>query len=180
MQVHTNEIEYCQGIIERITFYSEESGFCVLQVKSKGKKDLITVTAKAVAIHAGEYIECGGHWANDKKFGLQFKAVWLKSVQPSTLEGIEKYLSSGLIKGIGPVFARTLVKGFGVAIFEVIDQEPAKLLSLEGIGPKRLKQISAAWVEQKAVREIMVFLQSHGIGTARAVRIYKTYKDRAI
>src|ERR1700677_3471869 len=180
MQTHTTETEYCQGIIERITFYSEESGFCVLRVKAKGQRDLVTVTAKAAAIHAGEFIECGGNWINDKKFGLQFKAIWLKSVQPSSLEGIEKYLGSGLIKGIGPVFASKLVKGFGADIFEVIDKEPSKLLTLEGIGPKRVEKITSAWVEQKAVREIMVFLQSHGVGTARAVRIYKVYKEEAI
>lgn len=178
--MHQNELEYCQGLVERITFYSEESGFCVLRIKAKGRRDLVTVTGKAAAIHAGEYIECGGNWINDRKFGLQFKAVWMKSSQPSTLEGIERYLGSGLIRGVGPFFAKKLVQAFGNSIFDVIDREPKKLLSLPGIGHKKVEQITTAWVEQKAIREIMVFLQSYGIGTARAVRIYKTYKDEAI
>ncbi len=175
-----NELEYCQGLVERITFYSEESGFCVLRVKAKGRRELVTVTAKAAAIHSGEYIECGGNWVNDRKFGLQFKAVWMKSAQPSTLEGIERYLGSGLIRGIGPFFAKKLVQAFRNDIFDVIDREPERLLLLPGIGPKKVEQITTAWTEQKAIREIMVFLQSYGVGTARAVRIYKTYKDDAI
>ena len=178
--MHRNDLEYCQGTVERISFYSEASGFCVLRIKARGQRELVTVTGKAASINAGEYIECGGNWVNDKKFGLQFKALWLKAIQPNTVEGIEKYLGSGLIKGIGPVFAKKLVQGFGAEIFAIIDTEPNKLLQLDGIGPKRVAQISSAWVEQKAVREIMVFLQSHGLGTARAVRIYKTYKADAI
>ena len=178
--MHQQALEYCSGPVERVTFHSEESGFCVLKIKAKGQKDLVTVTGKVAAINAGEFVESGGNWINDKNYGLQFKAVWLKIIQPTTLEGIEKYLGSGLIKGIGPVFAKKLVKGFGDQIFDVIDQEPNKLLSLDGIGPKRIAKITSAWSEQKAIREIMVFLQSNGIGTARAVRIYKTYQDDAI
>ncbi len=101
-------------------------------------------------------------------------------VPPSTLEGIEKYLGSGMVKGIGPHFARKLVRAFGEAVFEVIETRPERLEELEGIGPKRRERVVAAWAEQKVIREIMVFLQSHGVGTSRAVRIYKTYGDAAI
>ncbi|MBI5439841.1 MAG: ATP-dependent RecD-like DNA helicase, partial [Deltaproteobacteria bacterium] len=128
----------------------------------------------------GEYIECLGTWQNDRTHGLQFKATMLKIVPPSSLGGIEKYLGSGMVKGIGPHFAKVLVKAFGVEVFRVIEEEPERMLELFGIGRKRLEKITSAWSEQKAIREIMVFLQSHGVGTGRAVRIYKTYGDEAI
>ena len=178
MQHHL--IESLQGTIERITFHSEASGFCVLRVNCKGIRDIVTITGICPPIHAGALIESSGNWVNDKQYGQQFKASSIRIIPPSTLEGITKYLGSGLIKGIGPVFAKTLVKGFGESIFEVIEKTPEKLLSLEGIGQKRIAKITSAWEEQKAVREIMVFLQSHGIGTARSARIYKTYGDHAI
>lgn len=168
------------GSIERVTFHSEESGFCVLRVKAKGHRELVTVIGSAAAVTAGEYVECLGNWVNDRQHGLQFKASHLKIVPPSTLEGIEKYLSSGMVKGIGPHFARKLVKAFGEKVFEVIEQAPERLQELEGIGPKRQARVLEAWAEQKVIREIMVFLQSHGIGTSRAVRIYKTYGEAAI
>ena len=172
--------ERLQGSVERVTFHSEDSGFCVLRTKVKGHRDLVTVTGSAASITAGEYIECQGVWINDKKHGLQFKANQLKVVAPTTLEGIEKYLGSGMVKGIGPHFAKKLVKAFGEAVFDVIEFEPERLITLEGIGKKRQEQVVSAWAEQKAIRNIMVFLQSYGVGTARAVRIYKTYGDEAI
>ena len=178
MQAH--EKEFCNGTVERVTFHSEESGFCVIKIKARGKRDLVTVTGSVASISAGEFVECAGNWFNDKNYGLQFKSSSLKVIPPTTLEGIEKYLGSGLIRGIGPVFAKVLVKGFGEAIFDVIDDSPDRLLELDGIGPKRVESITKAWEEQKAIRSIMVFLQSHGIGTSRAVRIYKTYHDDAI
>ncbi|MCP4474809.1 MAG: ATP-dependent RecD-like DNA helicase, partial [Gammaproteobacteria bacterium] len=168
------------GSVERVTFHNPESGFCVLRTKVKGHRDVITVVGNAASITAGEYIECVGNWINDTNHGLQFKALQLKAVPPTTLEGIEKYLGSGMVKGIGPHFAKKLVVAFGEEVFDVIDQTPKRLMELEGIGPKRQKCVTAAWAEQKAIREIMVFLQSHNVGTARAVRIYKTYGDKAI
>ena len=117
---------------------------------------------------------------NDKTYGLQFKAEVLQIVPPTTLEGIEKYLGSGMVKGIGPHFAKKLVMAFGEAVFEVIEETPERLQELEGIGPKRRALVVVAWAEQQTIREIMVFLQSHGVGTSRAVRIYKTYGDEAI
>lgn len=173
-------VERLAGSVERVTFHSEESGFCVLRAKVKGHRDLVTVVGSAASITPGEFIECLGSWHNDRTHGLQFKARQLKVVPPSTVEGIEKYLGSGMVKGIGPHFAKVLVKAFGENVFTVIENDPEKMLSLPGIGEKRVEKITSAWAEQKVIREIMVFLQSHGVGTARAVRIYKTYGDEAI
>ena len=172
--------ERLQGSVERVTFHSEESGFCVLRVRVRGQRDPVTVVGTAAVVTAGEYVECEGEWVNDRRHGLQFSAQHLRVVPPSTLEGMEKYLGSGMVKGIGPHFARKLVRAFGEAVFDVIEQDPDRLLELEGIGSKRRERVTRAWAEQKVVREIMVFLQSHGVGTARAVRIYKTYGDQAV
>jgi exodeoxyribonuclease V alpha subunit len=176
----TTPLERLQGSIERVTFHSEESGFCVLRVKVKGERELITVIGSTASVTPGEYIECLGVWVNDREHGLQFKAQQLNVVPPTTLAGIEKYLGSGMVKGIGPHFAKKLVQAFGERVFDVIEQTPERLLELEGIGKKRQDRITSAWAEQKVIRDIMVFLQSHGLGTARAVRIYKTYGDAAI
>jgi exodeoxyribonuclease V alpha subunit len=174
------EPEYLQGSVERVTFHSPESGFCVLRVKVRGERELMTVIGSAASITPGEYVECSGAWTNDRQHGLQFKSRHLRVVPPSTLEGIEKYLGSGMVRGIGPHFARKLVRAFGEQVFDVIEREPERLLTLEGIGPKRQERVTKAWAEQKVIREIMVFLQSHGVGTARAVRIYKTYGEQAV
>ncbi len=172
--------ERLAGAVDRVPFHSEESGFCVLRVKVKGKREMVTVLGSAASVTPGEYVECLGNWQNDKNHGLQFRARQLVIVPPSTLEGIEKYLGSGMVKGIGPHFAKILVTAFKEEVFTVIETKPERLLELPGIGKKRLKRVTSAWSEQKAIREIMVFLQSHGIGTGRAVRIYKTYGDEAI
>lgn len=175
-----NVLESLSGSIERITFHSEDTGFCVFKIKIKQQADLITVVGSLAAIHAGEFVECQGHWVNSPQYGLQFKAEQLYLTMPASLEGIEKYLGSGLIRGIGPHFAKQLVIAFGEAVFEVIEQEPQRLLELPGIGEQRYKQLLSSWQDQKIVRAIMVFLQSHGVGTARAARIYKTYGQQAI
>jgi len=172
--------EQLSGAIERVTFHNLENGFCVLRIKARGQYDLITVVGQAASVTAGEYIEASGHWVTDRTHGLQFKASLLQVIPPSTLEGIERYLGSGMVKGIGPHFARTLVKAFGERVFEVIEDNPEQLLELPGIGRKRQQRVTAAWAEQKVIRAIMVFLQSHGVGTARAVRIYKTYGEEAV
>ncbi|ADC64132.1 SF1B family DNA helicase RecD2 [Allochromatium vinosum] len=172
--------ERLTGAVERVTFHSAESGFCVLRVKVRGERELMTVVGSAASVTAGEYLEAEGQWITDRQYGLQFKAQQLRIVPPSTLEGIEKYLGSGMVKGIGPHFAKTLVRAFGEAVFEVIEQQPERLRTLPGIGPKRQERVTRAWAEQKVIRAIMVFLQSHGIGTARAVRIYKTYGEDSV
>src|SRR6266496_4417891 len=173
-------LEHLEGSVERVTFHSEETGFCVLRVKVRGHRDLVTVVGTAATITPGEYIEGEGSWVTDRTHGLQFKTQHLRIVPPSTLEGIEKYLGSGMAKGIGPHFAKKLVHAFGEAVFDVIEQTPERLTELDGIGPKRKQRVVEAWEAQKIIREIMVFLHSHGVGTARAVRIYKTYGNDAI
>ncbi len=168
------------GTVERVTFHSEDTGFCVLRVNAARRREPVTVVGTAVTVGPGEFVEANGTWVNDRSYGLQFRAEHLRVVPPSTLEGIEKYLGSGMIRGIGPHFAAQLVRAFGAEVFEVIENDPERLRELPGIGPKRQSQVVAAWAEQKAVREIMVFLQSHGVGSARAVRIYRLYGDRAV
>ncbi|MGP1933947.1 MAG: SF1B family DNA helicase RecD2, partial [Arsenophonus sp. NC-XBC3-MAG3] len=173
-------LQFLEGIVERVTFYSEISGFFVIRVKVSTHKNLITVTGNIAYITVGEYIECMGTWINDVNYGLQFKTHHVKTIVPATLKGMEKYLGSGMIKGIGPIFAKQLTQYFGANIFDIIEQNPDKLLEVEGIGKKRQQKIRAAWVEQKMVREIMLFLQSNGVGISIAVRIYKTYGESAI
>lgn len=172
--------ETLNGAIEKIVFHSAGSGFCVLRITAKSHAELVTVVGHAPILNIGEYIEAIGEWHNDRSYGLQFKAAQLKIILPDTLAGIEKYLGSGLIKGIGPHFAKKLIEAFGTDVLTVIEQNPEKILALGGIGKKRYDKIIESWVEQKSIREVMVFLQSHGVGTARAVKIYKIYGDAAI
>ncbi|KQS74253.1 recombinase RecD [Methylobacterium sp. Leaf361] len=173
-------LETLAGTIERVTFHSPETGFCVLKVQARGKRDLVPVIGHAPAISAGEWITATGIWHTDRQHGLQFKADTLKVTPPTGIEGIEKYLSSGHMRGIGPAMAKRIVAAFGEGTFEIIEAEPARLIEVGGIGPKRAARIVAGWAEQKAVREIMLFLHAHGVGTARAVRIFKTYGHEAI
>ncbi len=174
------ERENLAGLVERVTFHNEDSGFCVLRVKARGQRDLITVIGHAATIGAGEFVQASGRWVNDRTHGVQFRADFLRSAPPTTAEGIEKYLASGMIKGIGPIYAKKLVRAFHEQVFDVIEQAPARLQEVEGIGPKRAKSIVAAWADQRAIREIMIFLHGHGVGTSRAVRIFKTYGADAI
>ena len=167
--------EVLAGLVERVTFHNAENGFCVLRAKARGHRDLVTVVGHAAIISAGEWITASGEWTNDRTHGQQFKARFLKTSAPSSIEGIEKYLGSGMIRGIGPVYAKKMVKAFADKVFDIIEAEPARLREVTGIGAVRAKRITDAWAEQKIVREIMVFLHSNGVGTARAVRIYKTY-----
>ena len=171
---------HLQGSVERVTFHSEASGFFVIRVKCKGQRELVTMTGNTPSVTPGEFVDATGIWFNDHKHGVQFKVKQIKTVTPNTLEGIEKYLGSGMVKGIGPHFAKRLVKAFGEQVFDIIEANPERLMELEGIGKKRREKITSAWSEQKVIREIMVFLQSHGVGTARAVRIYKTYGDESV
>src|SRR5271168_4846497 len=172
--------EVLAGLVERVTFHNAENGFCVLRAKARGHRDLVTVVGHAAIISAGEWITASGEWTNDRTHGQQFKARFLKTSAPSSIEGIEKYLGSGMIRGIGPVYAKKMVKAFADKVFDIIEAEPARLREVTGIGAVRAKRITDAWAEQKIVREIMVFLHSNGVGTARAVRIYKTYGADAV
>jgi exodeoxyribonuclease V alpha subunit len=179
-EARSSEREVLAGLVERVTFHNPENGFCVLRVKARGHRELMTVVGHAAAIFAGEWVTVSGEWVNDRTHGQQFRAQFLKASEPSSVEGIEKYLGSGMIRGIGPVYAKKLVRSFGDKVFDVIESEPARLREVDGIGPVRAERITAAWAEQKVVREIMVFLHSHGVGTARAVRIFKTYGTDAV
>ena len=172
--------EVLAGLVERVTFHSAESGFCVLRVKARGHRELVTTVGHAAMISAGEWITASGIWLNDHNHGLQFKAHFLKTSAPSTIEGIEKYLGSGMIRGIGPVYAKRLVKAFGKDVFDIIEATSERLREVTGIGPMRAAKITAGWADQKVIREIMVFLHQHGVGTARAVRIFKTYGTDAV
>jgi exodeoxyribonuclease V alpha subunit len=172
--------EVLAGLVDRVTFHNPENGFCVLRVKARGQRDLITVLGHAAMISAGEFVQVSGTWINDRTHGVQFRASFLKATAPTTVEGIEKYLASGMIRGIGPVYAKKLVRAFGEAVFEVIEQEPPRLRDVTGIGPKRAERIIAGWAEQKVIREIMLFLHSNGVSTSRVVRIYKTYGADAV
>ena len=172
--------EVLAGLVERVTYHNAENGFCVLRAKARGHRDIVTVVGHAAAIAAGEWITASGEWVNDRTHGQQFKARFLRASPPTSAEGIEKYLASGMIRGVGPAYAKKLVGAFGDKVFDIIEASPHRLREVEGIGPVRAASILAAWAEQKAVREIMVFLHSHGVGTARAVRIFKTYGAEAI
>jgi exodeoxyribonuclease V alpha subunit len=172
--------ESLSGLIERVTFFNEDNGFAVLKVKARSYRDVVTVVGSLPSVSAGEWLTAEGRWVRDKEFGLQFRADLLRSAAPTTREGIEKYLSSGMVKGIGPIYARKLVDKFGEKIFQVIETCSARLEEVDGIGPKRRRIIKEAWAAQKVVRDIMVFLHSQGVSTSRAVRIYKTYGEGAI
>jgi exodeoxyribonuclease V alpha subunit len=172
--------EQLGGLVERVTFHNADSGFCVLRVKVRGQRDLITLIGQAPMVSAGEAVQATGFWTNDRDHGLQFRAEFLRVSAPTTTEGIAKYLGSGMIRGIGPVYARKLVAAFGAEVFDIIEQTPDRLREITGIGPGRASRIVSGWAEQKVIREIMLFLHSHGVGSARAVRIYKTYGSDAV
>jgi exodeoxyribonuclease V alpha subunit len=173
-------MEALAGLVERVTYHNDKTGFCVLRIKTRGQRDLVTVVGHAASIDAGEWVQMSGSWVNDRTHGQQFKAAFLKASPPTTLEGIEKYLGSGMIRGIGPVYAQKLVRAFGEAVFELIEQDPGRLHEVAGIGPKRAGRIVAGWADQKVIREIMLFLHANGVGTSRAVRIFKTYGQDAV
>jgi len=175
-----NDREPLSGLVERVTFHNPDSGFCVLRVKVRRQHELVTLLGSAPSVVAGEYVQASGTWETHRDHGRQFRASFLTVTPPTSAEGMEKYLGSGLIKGIGPVFAQRLVGAFNEAVFEVIECEPHRLFEVEGIGRKRAARITASWADQKAIHEIMAFLQSHGVSTSRAVRIYKTYGADAI
>jgi exodeoxyribonuclease V alpha subunit len=172
--------ESLSGLIERVTFHNEDTGFGVLKVKAKVHRDLVTVVGSQPSVSAGEWLTAQGRWMQDREYGQQFRAEMLTSTPPTTKEGIEKYLGSGMVKGIGPIYAKKLVDQFGEGVFDVIEKTSARLEDVDGIGPKRRKRIKEAWDQQKVIREIMLFLHSNGVSSSRAVRIYKTYGEQAI
>jgi len=169
-----------QGQIERITYTNEENGFTIAKVKVYGQRDLVAVVGNLMSPMPGEIIKMRGEWANHPKYGEQFKIVHYKTAVPASVYGIQKYLGSGLIKGIGPVMAKRIVKKFDKETLDVIEEEIEKLIEVDGIGKKRIDMIKNAWEEQKEIREVMVFLQSHGVSSGYATKIFKQYGNRSI
>ena len=169
-----------QGQIERITYTNEENGYTIAKVKVYGRRDLVTVVGNFMAPMPGEILKMQGEWANHPKFGEQFKVVYYKSLVPASVAGVEKYLGSGLIKGIGPVMAKRIVKKFEKETLDIIEQEVEKLTEVDGIGRKRIEMIKKAWADQKEIRQVMIFLQSHGVSSAYATKIFKTYGNESI
>ena len=169
-----------QGQIERITYFNEENGYTVARVKVSDRNTLVTVVGNLIAPTPGEVIKMSGEWVTNPKYGEQFKIVRHKSLVPASVSGIQKYIGSGLIQGIGPVMAKRIVKKFGKDTLEVIEHDIKKLAEVEGIGEKRIDMIEKAWAAQKDIREVMIFLQAHGVSSGYATKIFKQYKDQSI
>ncbi|MCC6142758.1 MAG: ATP-dependent RecD-like DNA helicase [Candidatus Hydrogenedentes bacterium] len=169
-----------EGAVERIVFESADTNFIVGRLREKHCRELVTFVGNLMAISPGETVRLRGRWVEDRKFGRQLRVEAYETILPATVDGIEKYLGSGLIDGIGPKFAERLVKAFGAETLRIIDERPDRLRTVPGIGAKRAKQIRDAWVQQKAIQSIMVFLQGHGVSASKAVRIYKRYGDAAV
>ncbi len=169
-----------EGVLERVTWTSEENGFSVVKLQVPGRTELVTAVGPMMAVQPGESVRLTGRWVLDKKWGEQFRADSFATVKPATLSGIERYLGSGLVRGVGKVMAGRLVQSFGLETLEVIDQAPERLREVSGIGPLRSARIRSAWAEQREIRTVMVFLQSHGVATGHAVKIWKRYRERAI
>ena len=173
-------MDFLEGSVERITFYNDENGYTVLRLVARGYPDLVTVVGNLPEVTPGESLKLSGQWINSAQYGKQFKAEKCEQVLPATIEGLKKYLGSGLIKGVGPVTAARIVKKFGVETLDVLDRTPEKIREVLGIGPKRAALIGRAWEEQKSIKQVMLFLQGHGVNTGLAVKIYKQYGDAAI
>jgi ATP-dependent exoDNAse (exonuclease V) alpha subunit len=141
------EREVLAGLVERVTFHNVENGFCVLRVKARGHRELITVVGHAATINAGEWITASGEWVNDRTHGQQFKARFLRCSAPTSADGIEKYLASGMIRGIGPVYAKKLVRAFGERVFDVIEAEPEQLRQVDGTGESHKKIAESSCVK---------------------------------
>jgi exodeoxyribonuclease V alpha subunit len=172
--------EQLQGVVERLTYYSEESGYTVARFQSPRTRELVTIVGSFSNIQAGQTLQLQGFWRDHPKFGPQFQVLNYRETKPATLTGIEKYLGSGLIKGVGPVTAKRIVAHFGLETLDIIENHCDRLSEVPGIAQKRVQMIQAAWAAQKAIKEVMLFLQGHGISTTYAVKIYKQYGDNAI
>ncbi|MFE2130220.1 SF1B family DNA helicase RecD2 [Streptomyces amritsarensis] len=175
------QLAVVEGVLERITYANEESGYTVARVDTgRGGGDLLTVVGSLLGAQPGESLRMEGRWGSHPQYGRQFTVENYRTVLPATVQGIRRYLGSGLIKGIGPKIADRIVEHFGTGTLDVIESEPKRLIEVPGLGPKRTKLIGAAWEEQKAIKEVMVFLQGVGVSTSIAVRIYKKYGDASI
>ncbi|MGA2316963.1 MAG: ATP-dependent RecD-like DNA helicase [Thermodesulfobacteriota bacterium] len=168
------------GLLERISYHNEENDFVVAKLREKEKKELTTIIGNLSGINSGESLKLTGKWVHNKRFGEQFQVETFEVTVPATLLGIQKYLASGLIKGIGSIMSERIVEKFGLHTLEVIEKKPERLSEVEGIGPKRISMIIKAWVEHKEIKEIMIFLQGHGVSAAYSAKIYKQYGDQSI
>jgi exodeoxyribonuclease V alpha subunit len=168
------------AVLERITYANQETGYTVARVATDRSSDLLTVVGALLGAQPGESLRLRGRWASPPQYGRQFQVEAYDTVLPATMQGIRRYLGSGLIKGIGPKMAERIVEHFGPATLEVIERAPGRLVEVPGLGPKRTGMITAAWAEQRAIKEVMVFLQGVGVSTSLGVRVYKTYRDEAI
>ena len=178
---HTgNYGDYIEGIVERLTFHSPESGYTIARVKTKEERDLITIVGSFPQIEAGQTLRLEGDWHNHPKYGDQFQVRQYQELKPATLTGLEKYLGSGLIKGVGPVTARRIVAHFGLETLDIIEHHIDRLGEVPGIAYKRIQMIQRTWEDQKAIKEVMVFLQGHGVSTTYAVKIFKQYGNNSI
>ncbi|WP_070000618.1 SF1B family DNA helicase RecD2 [Cellulosilyticum sp. I15G10I2] len=173
-------MESLRGVVERITYANEETGYSVIKVKAKGYMDLITVVGSMATVNVGAVITLKGFWASNPKYGRQFDAKEWEESLPASIYGIEKYLSSGLIKGIGPIYAKKIVNLFKEETLEIIEEAPDRIIEVSGIGKKRVEMIKKAWKDQKEIKNVMIFLQSYGISTAFGSRIYKVYGNKSI
>ena len=168
-------MEYLRCVVERITYRNEQNGYSVLKCRVKGFQDLVAVVGAMPDVHVGSVLSLGGAWKLDAKYGRQFSAETVEETFPATVVGIEKYLGSGLVKGIGPKFAQRIVQRFGRDTLDVIEETPDKLIEVPGIGQLRVERIKRSWLEQKEIKNVMLFLQSHDVSTTHATKIYKTY-----
>ena len=168
------------GSVERLTFHNEQNGYTVLKLRVSGRRDAVTVTGNFSSISAGETVRVTGIWTFHPQFGNQFRATNYEVARPATLVGIQKYLGSGLIKGLGPVMARRIVEHFGASTLDVIENEIERLVEVRGLARKRIELVQQAWAEQKSIKDVMVFLQGHGVSTHLAVKIFKQYGNQAI
>jgi exodeoxyribonuclease V alpha subunit len=168
------------AVLERITYANQETGYTVARVATGRGSDLLTVVGPLLGAQPGESLRLRGRWTSHPQYGRQFQVETYQTMLPATIQGIRRYLGSGLIKGIGPKMAERIVDHFGEDTLRLIEEEPGRLIEVPGLGPKRTRMITAAWEEQKAIKEVMVFLQGVGVSTSLAVRIYKTYRDEAI
>ncbi|MFC1971483.1 ATP-dependent RecD-like DNA helicase [Chloroflexota bacterium] len=169
-----------EGVLERVVFFNEENGFTVARLQVAKRRDLVAIVGVLPSPMPGETLRLKGEWVVDSKFGEQFRVQSCLSVLPATLTGIEKYLGSGLVKGIGPIMAKRIVAKFGLETLDIIEDSNEKLLEVDGIGSIRVERIARAWQEQKEIREVMIFLQGEGVSSTYAVKIYKAYGDKSI
>lgn len=167
-------------VVEHITYQNPENGWSVMKVNAKGYKDLVTLTGSLLDVPVGSVLLCEGNWKVDARYGQQFIVESWQEVMPATIYGIEKYLGSGLVKGIGPVYAKAIVGKFGLETLDVIENDIERLLEVPRLGRKRVEKIRESWEKQKDIKEVMVFLQGYGVSTAYAAKIYRQYNKESI